>query len=465
MDIPDLVRERLGDEEITAGVSIGDEDAVCLTPTRTLIYRSEGLLSDQRVEEYSHDAERVAVKEGRRKTKFLLEYVEGTESFTVPANRGEKVLELLLEGVLRLDGVIGERESIAGVYRFTELTLIVAEGRLLKHIGSHVWDDDFEAYPFEDVTGLEFERASNATSIAVSIGGRPQRVKVPNDTARVVQQTIEDVLFDYYDVASLDELNGVVGREDDDGVDDVTDRSDDIGFEAGIDPLVTDTEDEADEEKLERKLEDAAGGESGARPERMDVSIGERDAGDDASGSDTVADATSGTDAADESVGRSTDETRASEATDDVATSETRTDDPATNAEEWTSPGTTGSASTVESEDSTQEAAEASADATSERATTTDRAPSGERAAESPQTAGQSSKAESQPESTTQTSTPDTADSPGADDGRAGAASEAELEALTARVDQLTDAVERQNELLKRQHKAIKQLAREVRSE
>ncbi|PSQ05769.1 hypothetical protein BRC92_01640 [Halobacteriales archaeon QS_4_69_31] len=242
MDIPDLVQRTVGDEEIQAGVSLGDEDAVCLTPTRTIVYNGDGLLSDEQVEEFSHDVEQIAVSEGRRKTKFVLGYIEGTESFTVPSNRGDKVLELLLEGVLRLEGVIDERESVVGVYRFSELVLVVCEGRLIKLIGEQVWNDDFEVYPFESVTGLEFERASVATSIALAIDGRPQRVKVPNDNAPVVRQTLEQALFEYYDVGSLEELNRVVG-DDIDGTDDDEGTSD-LDFGPGIDPLVTDDEDE-----------------------------------------------------------------------------------------------------------------------------------------------------------------------------------------------------------------------------
>ncbi|MFC7194177.1 hypothetical protein ACFQL4_05075 [Halosimplex aquaticum] len=236
----------LGDEEIQAGVSLGDEDAVCLTPTRTLVYRGEGLLSDEQVEEYSHDIEQLAVSEGRRKTKFTMQYIDGTESFTVPANRGDKVLALFLEGVLRLDGVIEARESVAGVYRFSELTLIITEGRLIKHIGNQVWTEDFEVYPYEDVTGLEFERASVATSIALSVDGRPQRVKVPNDKAPVVRQTLEEALFGYYDVGSIDELNRVVGADDATDAGDVeTADADDGGFAFGddFDPLVSDEDD------------------------------------------------------------------------------------------------------------------------------------------------------------------------------------------------------------------------------
>ena len=243
MDIPDLVQRALGGEEIRTGVSLGDEDVVCFTPTRVLVYNGEGLISDEGVDEFPLDTERLSIKRSRRKTKFTLQYIEGPESFTVPANRGEDVLERLLEGILRTDGVLDDEESVAGVYLFSELTLAITEKRLVKHIGGAVWDEDFEVYDFADVTGLDFEQTSVATSIVVGIDGRPQRVKVPNDNAPLVRRTLQEALFDFHDVSSLDELNRVLGEDDEMDVEEPS-SADDLTFGSGIDPLVTDRDDD-----------------------------------------------------------------------------------------------------------------------------------------------------------------------------------------------------------------------------
>jgi len=242
MEIPDLVRTRLGDEEIRAGVSLGEEDAVCLTPTRVLVYRGEGLLSDESVSVLPLDVDRLEVSEGRRKTKFSLTHMEGTDSFTVPANRGEKTLELLLEGVLRVAGVIGDGESVRGVFRFSELTVIVTDGRLVKHVGAAVIDEDFEEFPFADVTGLDFEGGSVATQVVLHVDGRPQRIKAPNDDAPKLRQTLQQALFASHEVDSLEALNEAVRPAD--GAEDETDDgsagpiSDDMAFDEDIDPLV-----------------------------------------------------------------------------------------------------------------------------------------------------------------------------------------------------------------------------------
>ncbi|MFB6200719.1 MAG: hypothetical protein ABEI98_01775 [Halorhabdus sp.] len=244
MDIPDPVRQELGGENILAGVSIGDEDVVCLTPTRTIVYRSEGLISDERVDSYSHEADRLQLSEGRRKSKFLIDYFDETRSLSVPTDHTRDVLTLLLEGMLGAEDVIDADESVVGAFRFSEMTLVVAEKRLVRHIGATVWDDEYEVYPYERLTDLVFEEASVATELVVSIDGRPQRIKIPREDARLVEETIKSAVFEFYDVASFEELRRIVSPEDDGEDESTTVASDELTLGPGIDPLVSDDEEE-----------------------------------------------------------------------------------------------------------------------------------------------------------------------------------------------------------------------------
>jgi len=243
MDTPALVQQELGDEEIQAGVTLGDEDAVCFTPTRALVYRGEGLLSDEKVEAYPFDFERLTVSVGRRKTSFTLVYADDKRDFGVPGDRADAVLERLLEGALRTSKAIDDEERVTGVFRFSELTLVVTEGRLLKHLGNVTWDSDFESYPFDAVTGLDFEEGSVATAIVLLVEDRPERIKAPSEKAPAVRKTLQEALFAYHDVSSLAELNSAVATEPEGESDD----DDGLGLESGIDPLVSDDEDDAEE--------------------------------------------------------------------------------------------------------------------------------------------------------------------------------------------------------------------------
>ena len=276
MEIPNLVRQSLGGEEIEAGVKLGDEDLICLTQTRTLLYRAEGLLSDEKVEEFPHEIERLDVKEGRRKTKFVVEYVDGTRTFSVPSNRDTQALELFMTGVLRGADVADPDESVVGAFRFSELALVVTEARVVKHIGSSVWSDDYEVYDFADLTGLRFERASVATEVVLEIGGRPQRIKTPNERARKVQQVVENAVFEYYGVDSLEALNDQIADDPDGG--DTTGAagraSSDLGLGGGIDPLVSGDESDTDDGGTATSTEsdDTARSSSSGRSSRRDDS-------------------------------------------------------------------------------------------------------------------------------------------------------------------------------------------------
>lgn len=443
MDIPDLVQQALGDEEIQAGVSLGDDDAVCLTPTRTLVYDGEGLLSDEQVSEYSHDVEQIYRKQGRRKTKFVLEYIDGTRSFTVPSNRGENVLEMLLQGVLRLEGVVDPRESLVGVYLFSELTLVISEGRLIKHIGEAVWNEDYESHSFDDVTGLEFERGSVATSVVLSIDGRPQRVKVPNDKARFVQQDLEKALFAYYDVSSLEELNRAV--DDGSGADSGTgagggdDDGEEFAFGDGIDPLVTDHEDDV-QEPIGEGNEDVMATDALTEGGADAASAGSADPGSNATDdSGDAVDADGAGSSAETETGSTLDDNDAGEGDSDAAAVGGAGDA----GDDGTGPAESGIAG---------DDVDAQADLFTSKA------------AESTETSdGSAAGSAGPPESGVASGTATEPATDASDDGEA--VSGEELELVADRLEELTDAVDRQNELLKRQHSAIKQLAERIQSE
>ncbi|NHN47279.1 hypothetical protein G9464_06665 [Halostella sp. JP-L12] len=238
MDVPGIVESSLGDENVAARVSIGGEDELFVTPTRTLIYRADGLLSDETVEEYPHDAERLTVSEGRRKTKITLDYaIDGEREFTLPSKQADTALHPVLAGVLNASGVTEPGESVNQTYRFSELTIVITSDRLVKHVGEAVWDEEYEEYRFADVTGLDFEEGSVATQIVLEVNGRPQRIKAPNEQIGELRQRLTQALCSYYDVASeaelADALRGDEPEED-------AEEDAEMGFGEGVDPLDAD---------------------------------------------------------------------------------------------------------------------------------------------------------------------------------------------------------------------------------
>ncbi len=232
MEVPDLLGTRL-DAEPRNGVALDGEDVAVVTRDRTFIYREEGLLSDATVEVYGNDIERLSVSQGRRKTTFHLEYLDDTRQFAVANSYAEAMLEGLFGGVLASADVLDDGEELHGVYLFSDLTVVVTDARLVKHIGASVWETDAESYPFEAVTGLDFEDGAVATQVVLWVDGRAERIKAPNEEAPLLRRTLTRALCEFYGVDSLDKLNNSLGTDTDESA-----PQSSIALEDGITPLI-----------------------------------------------------------------------------------------------------------------------------------------------------------------------------------------------------------------------------------
>ncbi|ELZ94712.1 DUF7115 domain-containing protein [Haloferax sulfurifontis] len=238
MSQPEIVQSVLGEEDVVTRVHLGGEDELFVTPTRTLVYRAEGLLSDESVDEFSHAAERLSVKEGRRKAKISLDYgLDGSETFSLSAKRLDDALQPIVEGVLAAAGVTDEDgERLVQAFRFSELTFVITDARVVRHIGSAVWDEDYESYRYADVTDLEFESGSVATTVVLTVDGRQERFKIPNEQARLVREKLARALCDYHGVGSLEEFRVQMEKAQATAESADTER-DNTDFGAGPDPL------------------------------------------------------------------------------------------------------------------------------------------------------------------------------------------------------------------------------------
>ena len=237
MSLPELLAATVGDEDVVAEVPLGGGDQLAVTPTRTLVYRGDGLLSDESVDEYGHDVERIEVSTGRRKAKITLGYgLDGDETLSVPSKRVDDVLHPLLAGVLSASGVTGTGETVLRTFRFSELTLVVTSERLVKHVGSAVWDPDFEEFHYADLTGLDFEDGTVATAVVLVHDGRSERFKAPNESARALRETLADAVCSFHEVGSLEEFR-VAAAESEESAADAETGGGATDFGEGPDPL------------------------------------------------------------------------------------------------------------------------------------------------------------------------------------------------------------------------------------
>jgi hypothetical protein len=235
MSLPELLDSALDGEPSVAQVQLGGEDVLVVTPNRTVVYRADGLLSDESIETYPHNAERLSLSVGRRKAKLTLDYgLDGSDTLAFPAKRVEQVVHPILAGVISAAGITEPGETVHKTFRFSDLTLIVTSQRVVKHIGSAVWDSDYEELAYSELTDVDFEEGSVATSVVLTHNGRHDRFKTPNSDARAVREAIVEAVCEYHDVTSIEELRQAMAQQDEASPAAEVDRLD---FGDGPDPL------------------------------------------------------------------------------------------------------------------------------------------------------------------------------------------------------------------------------------
>lgn len=210
MAVPGRVESILADDEsIRTRVALGDDAVLYVTPTRVITYRESSLLRDESLTSVSADIERLSFNKGRRSVTFTFEHgLRDPQQLSIPANTLEDALPAILEGVLVAGGVLAADERVTGTFTFSELTIVTTDQRLLKHVGSALWATDYEAFTYEDVTGLFTEEGSVATGIVLELGSSGiERFKVPNEAARRVTHELESSICAYHEIASLDDLH------------------------------------------------------------------------------------------------------------------------------------------------------------------------------------------------------------------------------------------------------------------
>ena len=129
---------------------------------------------------------------------------------------------------------------MAQLFRFKELTIVVASERVVRHIGPGLWDEEFESYHYSDVTDLAFEDGSVNTSVVLTVDGQRERFKTPNEDARAVRSTLESTLLSYWEVDSVEELRAATAPEESETETEKPESAEDVSFGGGPDPLFSD---------------------------------------------------------------------------------------------------------------------------------------------------------------------------------------------------------------------------------
>ena len=216
MQPPQRVAAAVGSEEVTTQIDLGGDDSITITPTRLLLYRAEGLLSGESITELPLAARAVSMQRSRRKATIRFELAdEETAEITVPAATAQHTLEPIVAAVLQHHDIFSPGEQVRSIYRLSQLTVIVGEQRILRNVGANIWDTEYEAFAYEQVTDIEYEKGDVATAIVLTVDGRTERIKVPNEEVITVRRDVEGAVCAFWDVETVPELRRLHGTDGD----------------------------------------------------------------------------------------------------------------------------------------------------------------------------------------------------------------------------------------------------------
>lgn len=252
MSVPGRVQAVLGDEEEVARVPLGDDETLFTTPTRTLVHREGTFLRDESVDEFSNRIDRLSVNEGRRKTQITFGYDTADDRTLTIANRSlESALPSILTGVLVATNALEPGERVVQSYRFKELTVVISNRRLFKHVGAAVWDAEYEAFEYDRVTGVRAEEGSVATQIVLEFHDGTERLKVPQNASRSLREHLERAVCAFHGVDSIAALRAMAA----DAADEDSPDPEEATLADDIEPLSTGTDDAAEEDEFTATFE------------------------------------------------------------------------------------------------------------------------------------------------------------------------------------------------------------------
>lgn len=207
MDIPGLLSDSIREEEkIVSRVLVASGTNMITTNERVFIHREEGIINNEIFEEYSLDVEQISVFSDKRKARVVLSYgLEGTREFSVYAKYYERVVDPLVRGVIKATGVVEPGELIRHVHRYGQLTIVLTDKQVLKHIGIALWSRDYESYRHEDIARIDIETGGASAEILIEYKGRIHRIKTDKERARRICVQARNCLALYRDCIDYQE--------------------------------------------------------------------------------------------------------------------------------------------------------------------------------------------------------------------------------------------------------------------
>lgn len=209
MTLPGGVSVLVGEDDIIDQVELDTHRMLYVTSTRAIAFRERSLFTEESVEVFPTNVKRLLLNRGKRQSTVTFEYTDRDDrELQLPSDATPPSIRALLESVVRATDVLEGDESIIELYRLNELTVIVTDQRLIKHVGQALWALPFDSIDYETVRDIESEVGQMSTGVFIRTTEGSDRFKLPKDVADRFVSRLEEAVCDYHDVPSVGVLRG-----------------------------------------------------------------------------------------------------------------------------------------------------------------------------------------------------------------------------------------------------------------
>lgn len=209
MSLPGGVSVLVDEDDIVDRVALDDHRTLFVTPSKVITFRERSLLTEESVEVYPTEVEQLLLDEGKRQATVTFEYADGSSrELQLPTDTMAAGLKALLASVIRAMDIVQGDEVIIDLHRFKELTLVVTDSRLLKHVGWALWATAYDAIDYATITSIETEEGQVSTGVNIGTTDGNEWLKVPQSVADRFVSRFERAVCEFHGVTDLGVLNG-----------------------------------------------------------------------------------------------------------------------------------------------------------------------------------------------------------------------------------------------------------------
>jgi hypothetical protein len=116
------------------------------------------------------------------------------------------IYDPLIRGAIHAKNTLQQGESIKKICRKGELTIVLTNMKILKHIGTSLWDIDFESFDLETISKIYVDAGGISSELIIESNNRLHRIKTTANIAQSLCDSSINELISFHNFPTYSEF-------------------------------------------------------------------------------------------------------------------------------------------------------------------------------------------------------------------------------------------------------------------